>query len=434
MKSITRFKLLIICAATAIASFAAFAAGCAIGAPSTDSILDENNAKNQCVTYYAAGGSFDSTTVSTEKNIYYTPDSYIASFTDKNGESTMYRLGYVFNGWYYVKLSDGKPMFDENGIAILSDEEVDFNKKIQQGEHWYIAADWIRDQFVEIRLGGTDTITGKDNTKYEPDRILSERNFGRGGTVTLNYNTPMESTDYTFLQYYTDINCTQALSGAISRPETGNAIVYAKYIKGVYDVVRNADQVITMLLNTASDKTYYIYTAEAEAGGEKVIDCKGKVISFYTGDFNCKIEGNGYTLKNLEFSNNSVSAGQAYSIFGAFTAKASVKNLTVSNVKATINVGIRTNVAVYLVCHGIEDGATLENFNINDIELEIKGSKDVALRNVSASDTESWICGGVRSEGASKDTDNAFMQKYTGFTVSNYKLTLKGEQLIGYNA
>lgn len=425
MKSKTRLKLLLICSSALVASFAAFAAGCAVGAPTTDSILEENNAKDQCITYYAAGGSFDGGET-TEKNMYFVANSPFYTFSDESGDSTLTRLGYIFNGWYLVQLNDkGEPTFDENGIAVLTSTEVDGTKRIQQGEHWYVAADWIRDQFVSIRLGGDATIKGTDGKGYKGGDEIAQKNFGKSGTLALTDASPMASSDYTFLQYYTDKECTQLLTGSITKPESGNAVVYAKYIQGVYEIVRNSSQVRSMLVNTNLDKAFYIYTTAEEKGGEKVIDCQGMEIGFYNDDFNCRIEGNGYTIKNINFVNNvtSVTAGQTYSIFGSFTAKAKVSNLTVSDVAASINTGMRANVSVFLICHGVEEGAEFNNFTVNNISLSVKHHADYPVKNMSQDDTGNWMFGGL-------NTDAAFIEKYTGLTVTTYELTVNDVKLV----
>ncbi|MBD5632327.1 MAG: hypothetical protein HDP34_03775 [Clostridia bacterium] len=433
MKSKTRLKLLLICSSALVASFAAFAAGCAVGAPTTDSILEENNAKDQCITYYAAGGTFDGDEL-TEKNMYFVANSPFYTFTDASGESTLVRVGYIFNGWYKVETDEnGEPKFNADGTPILTSDEVNATNRIQQGEHWYVAADWIRDQFVSIRLGGNATIKGTDGKDYTGGDEIAQKNFGKSGTLSLTDASPMASTDYTFLQYYTDENCTQLLTGSITKPESGNAVVYAKYIQGVYDIVRNSSQVRSMLVNLNADKAYYIYTTAKETGEERVIDCQGMQISFKTGEFNCRIEGNGYTIKNLNFVNDvtSVSAGQTYSIFGSFTEKASVSNLAFSDVTASVNAGMRANVSVYLISHGIEEGAQFSEFKVENISLSVKHHIDYPIKNIPQDNTDNyntdnWMFGGM-------NTDAAFIAKYTGLTVRNYELTVNETKLVPQN-
>ncbi|MDE7306137.1 MAG: hypothetical protein K2N33_01980, partial [Clostridia bacterium] len=344
MKITTKVKLLIILIAVMAASLIA---GCSIGEMSIDDFLKNNGVKDQTVTYYANGGSFDGGIGSIPvKDIYYRENVCITSDFGQE-QAPLSREGYLFKGWYYADVdADGKPVFEteadkQNNIVKSSGTPVDFTRKIQKGEHWYVCAEWVRDVSVSYVLGCDNafTVTGTDKNDYKNGDEIFTKNFGTGGTATVNGTTvPRESSNATFLQMYYDRECTNPIGGygQIARPDDDRekVEVYAKYIEGNYTVVRDSAGVNSMLnLYSSNDRAFYIFNTDES----KVIDCKN--VSFYpkNDEFNCQIVGNGFTLANLNFNESNISGGRSFAMFGTFGDTASISDLTLKNVTVTMS-------------------------------------------------------------------------------------------------
>lgn len=445
-------KLIVLVMLVAVAAVTLIA-GCSIGVMSVNEFLEKNGAKNQQVTYYANGGTFsDVTDISSipVKNIYYKEDSVITSDFGKAGDFVRWD-GYIFDGWYYAELDgDGNPVFEseqdkKNNIVKSSGVKVDFSRKIPKNTHWHICAQWARDVYVKyvISCDASLGITAGGNTYHNGDEIFTQ-NFGSGGdtaTVTgdsLPRNCNFRATNATFLQMYKDEACTQPYIGydTVARPEGEQEFVkvYAKFIAGNYEVVRNSGDVSNMLnININSGKSYYLFAAD---NAQKVIDC-GKT-SFYPNNdiFNIKIEGNGFTLKNLKYSQTRISSG-AYSVFGAFDENAGISNLTLQDVSVTMS--LRTGVDagnkpdLYLVSHSAASSAKFENFVIDGAEMTIScpNANDV-IKNLSYNSTDqTFACGNLMFGGIAV-TDAQFIESNAGIAVNNYdlKVTVSDQTVI----
>lgn len=427
MKFATKIKILIVLAVCMIATLIS---GCSVGQKTWDKFLKEQNAYDKCVTYSASGGIFNDNANRILLNVYYKEENeaILDDFSSANGLSIK-RSGYVFNGWVYAQLdSDGNPVYDEKGYLVPTDDAVDTSVPVTltAGQHLYVCAVWVLDVRVDVILvidGDTDKtkeITGADGNKYKTGDPIDSKIFTTGGTVTINSSTSSTaSTDYTFLQYYKDEACNEVMSGTITRPEDGvNPKVYAKYIEGVWTVVRNSSQAASMLNNPVDGAKYYLYTDD----GSKIIDCSRNGFSlkrYNSGNpfkVNCTIAGNGVTIKNLDFKTTTVNQGQICSIFGVFGSNADISDLTIENIKVAINA--RGSITAYLVGENIEDGAKLNNVTISDASLAITISASNTINNIQkvedSYDTSNWICGGG----------------VNSITVNGATLTINGEAVV----
>lgn len=431
MRFKTKVKLLIILLAVMAASLIA---GCSVGEISIDDFLQEHGAKNQTVTYYANGGSFSGGISSIPvKYMYFRENVCITSDFGKE-KVPVSRSGYIFKGWYYVELdADGNPVYadKENEIVQSTGTEVDFTRKIQKDEHWYVCAEWERDVYVSYVLvcDGGFTVTGSDGKGYKDGDEIYTKNFGTGGTATVNGTTvPKESKNATFLQMYYDRECTRPIEsyGQISRPADGveKVEVYAKYIRGKYTVVRDSAGVASMFnLNSYNDTAFYFFNTDKK----KEIDCKN--VDFYPKNdaFNCRIEGNGFTLVNLSFKQDYISGGNSYSMLGTLGDTASISNLTLKNVTVTMSLrNNNTTSALYLVSLGMSDEAKLDGFVIDGVEMEISCPNATdKITNLIYDPSADEYSGDSLMFGGFDGTDEQFLAAHTGIEVKNYKLTVK---------
>lgn len=399
-------------------------AGC-MGEMDAEEFLTGKDALNQYVVYYANGGTFDDSNTTTVKQINYAPDSYVIDDFGEVRNISVARPEHVFNGWYYVEMKNGEPVLDGEGNITLTSTPVDFTKKIQKDEKWYIGASWVADVKLEIKLVTSDggKMTSADGTQYSNGDVLTTRTFPNGVAV-MDAVAPVKSNDeYTFTQFFYDEECTERVTANIPQPEDAseNPVIYAQYIKGEWSVVRSASDVRNMLF-TPGGKNYWVATMLEE----KTIDCSNVSLGLRTGEFKAHIEGNGYTIKGLDVKATLSTAGAAYSTFGQFTENTVIRNLTFENL--TVSATTSREASVYAVCSSAV-GATLENLAFKNVKLNI--TSGVAIANIPAVGdghvTDNWLLGG-------EGTDAAFLAAHTGVTLENATLTMnKKEYPFGNN-
>ena len=422
MKVATKFKILLLSVACAAL---ALAAGCSIGETTVEDFLKGEGAYDKYVTYSASGGTFNGTGNLKLLNIYYPEENEVIYNFDNSPNLSIARAGYVFNGWCYAKLNENnEPVTDDDGYFVASENVVNTSVSVtlKAGEHLYLCAVWVPDVSVDIVLvidgdDGNAQITGVENKKYSSGDVIDTKVFSTAGTVSLsNATAPMASTDYTFLQYYLDEACTTVLTGTVSRPTGANAQnpkVYAKYIKGVYTIVRNDTQVASMLNTPVDGRSYYLFP---DSGNE--IDCTRRALSLKTDGalaMNYTIIGNGVTLKNLKYTAQA-NNGSVCSMFGIFGKNAKISDLTIENIN--MNITANGDVTAHIVNSGIEEGAKFENVTINGATLTITAYGTIFnIQQVNGQyGTGNWIFGGM-------DTDEAFVAG-TGITITCAKIVI----------
>ncbi len=435
MSKRTKFKLLIL-AAVLCFSVSLFA-GC-VGELHVNDFLNQNNALNQQVTYYSNGGYFDGTNNIVEKNVYYhVNDIVITNFDAIQGKSIR-REDFVFAGWYYAELTDkldeeGNPELDADGnhilVPVFEDEEkkivksttrrLEDNLKIQQNTHLYVCAHWEKDVELQFVLVSDGPVTLKSGERVNPGEVIASKRFV-SGSASVGTAAPAESTDFTFLQCYSNPECTIPAPYSVSKPSgedaQARATVYAKYIEGVWTVVRNKSDVGRMFFNIYTDTKFYILND---------IDCSNERFNPQprTRSSNCYIEGNGKTLSNLKFEypvGTGIDAGGTYSIFGTFGENAEIKNLVMDNVTVSYTTRVNVN-GLYFFCAG-DNGAKFENFTLRNVSMEVDSANTVP--NIQLIDgvyqSGSWLFGNV-------STDAEYTKTGTGkLVIEGKKLTVQG--------
>lgn len=416
--SIRKKLLVLLLSITAIAALAL--TGC-MGEMGAEEFLDGVGALNQSVTYYGNGGTFNGTGNLLEKTLHYMPDSYvITEFDDLRGFSVA-RTGFTFGGWYYVELEEsGAPKKDENGQVTLTDRILDNSRKIQANEKWYVAAMWVPDVKLEIKLVTSDggKMTTDKGVEYENGDVITTRSFLNGEAV-MDTATPVRSSTHTFTQFFYDEECTQRVLSNIPQPEgedAENPVIYAQYLQGEWEIVRTARDVGSML-NNPGGKNYWI----ANMSEQKVIDCSSITRTMRTGMFEAHIEGNGYTISGLSYDTTVQEAGSTYSVFGQLGENTVIKNLTFEE----LSVSARTarSAAIYLL-GGSANGATIEGVTFRNATLKVSGA---SIINIPATEggyrTDNWLCGGF-------DGDAAFLAAYAGLTIDGAKLIINNTEYI----
>lgn len=431
MKIKTKIKLLTILIAVLAC---ALIAGCQVGRETYGQYVERNGLSSH-ITYYANGGLFE--TRQDKKEIYYKPDTYAVNIgvTDLgNSTVSVHRDGYVLKAWCAPVLdARGEIVYEDDAKTIVkTGEEFDFSKKLKDGDEITLYATWTLDVQIEIRLAGTDSVTIKDgeNTKtVNKGEELLHRTFGRDTQIFIADTAPVESTDSTFLQYFTDSNCTIPFNGIAVKPSGENApnlVIYAKYMPGIYTVVKDSGDALDMFMHMGGTTKFYIYN-DIDMNGEKIPEI------YATG---CTIEGNGNVkISNFAVEITRLSTGR-HSLFGTFYFDAVIKNVTFDSVTVSYQVvpGNSANnpniVFLYAVCNNIEDGASFENVVVSNIKVNITMGENVQITNMYSENagyaTDNWLFGKEVGQDESY-SDAQFMQEYGGLTVNGASLTINGE-------
>jgi len=457
-----KFKslLLVLLAAAAVACTAA---GCSIGTPDLDEILEGYSGGH--VTYYGNGGKFDGMSVGV-REIYYKSDGvpffYIqekksdsaSSSTDETADSgnvTITYEGYDFGGWYeaarytegehegeiiytytdsegntdYVYVVDGeedseaRPYYaregksekiSESSVTVVASETlVTKDRIISSGETLAVCAVWTPTLKIVYKLVLDDKAAiykDANGNEYKDGDVLDSVSFGSKDTATPGKNSRLTLVGATFVRSYADEACTTEI-GTVTRPEDGqDVVVWCKYIDGdgwtIVSATNNATKTVQSMFGNLSngDKKYYIIDD---------IDCSNVTIYFkYSSETTlATIEGNGHKLYNINISATVDSTVEESfgALFGKFGATAVINDLTIDTVNITLTAKRQWNGAA--ISYGIAEGAKISGLTVSNVTMSISapnsGEKFI--------DDTNWLFGQAT-------TDEAFLKANPGITVS----------------
>ena len=257
---------------------------------------------------------------------------------------------HTFVGFYYDK-----------ACTQLVTEEI-----LMGEQNVVLYAKYIKTTMVEVYLVSDSPIVGDDEITYysvdsqeaQEDKeraLLSTYEFvDRIADIDLSRRPVKPDSDHTFVGFYYDKACTQLVTEEIAMREE-NIILYAKYIEGEWEIIREADDVEAIFYSkSATDKFYFIQD----------IDMAGVTCRLRTPrETKCTVLGNGFTVKNLTINN---SGKVNVSLFGAIADSAVIENLTFENVTCNWTFQQPQTTAylyVYFVCASVAEGAKIENVN-----------------------------------------------------------------------
>ena len=372
-----KVKGILLVVLTALATLFIFA-GCSFG-ESLNDILTKNNLTAQ-VTYYvnAEGAEFTPNTAK-QKDLYYQSGSTAINI-GKVSNLGVKNEGFVFAGWYHVdKDSEGNLVTTgeyedsqgEKHYLYKLAEEVDFSKKLQDGDHWYVAAKWTTaaklrvelvfddaetelpldmDSYTNPQALDQDLLYGKESVK-SGDVVIARSYDSNDEVLELDYDIlQFKDYSYTFVEYYLDKECTEIVEFPLKKQEEGDQVIYAKCIAGDWTIVREADQVKDIFAYNSARYHYWL---------TRDLDCTG-ITATAADNYSAEIQGNGFTLSNLTISSTS---GDTRSMFGNIKASAKIENLAFENVTLTAT-KVLNSIYAYFVFASMENGATVTNVSI----------------------------------------------------------------------
>lgn len=264
----------------------------------------------------------------------------IRSIEDFDSNKTLSKIGYVLDGWYRTR----------------TEQEVDGETVVTYSDKW---------DFDNDTISGSDTTTLYACWKspivhsyelyvfHDKDVLLGtyEAVFGAAFNDMFNYATNSENAPfgYTFLEYVDENGEDWATHGRTHTDETKGEVikVYAKYIKGDYQLITKASDFATL---DSAKNVYLTCDIDFSQAEERY-----RSISF--GNFvNRVFEGNGHTLSNFSISytvgsliSDSEEGGQSLhvSLFG--NGKGStIKNVNFENVTVDIDWGNSKTDRIYV--------------------------------------------------------------------------------------
>lgn len=480
----TKIKLLIILmAAFAISVVAGIAAGCSIG-ESTPKDAADGRGMTACVTYYANGGSFTESSIC-YKTIYYQPGTPVFNIGVDDPPTGSKKLAItstdqIFVGWVEAELdANGNPILLEmdesgkttgkvleahdNGTALiigedgkeLTEQEKSFtaklpdnpddwvfafensHPKLKEGEHKYYVAVWAPDVVLEYVLASEEAVTfnltqvAEDGTEsvvetvVQPGEVIKTSTFGIDGTITARgAEEPAEVvSNHSYIYLYKDAECTVPATAEngnkYERPSDGeNAKIYVKYVPGRWTPVSTALNVSSMFSQLGSNNYYFV-----EVG---TIDCSTTSLALALGTFAGTIEGNGVTLKNLNFS-SSPTNGASVSMFGSLSETAVIRNLNIETVKATVTLRSGMEVNLHALFSAYAAGAKLENVSVKGYSLNVTLGINAGIKNIQQQNdgyiTTNWLYGGFNS-------DEEFVSQYGEKIVTKAALTINNNPIV----
>lgn len=438
MKKGLKWKLI---AGSALVSSLFICAGCKLGESFAD--LKEKYDWDACVTYYAnsvgtddifkADGQFENT--QGVKDMYYKAGAYAARIGEKEiGNIKMTHYAHSFEGWYHVQTDEQDRLLfvDENGdslyqtddgklhyadkddnpvltdetlsvVPVRSENKVDFSKTLADGDHWTICADWDEMSRLHIKLacadlGENEKIAGTSmdskDVEYENGAIVWEDFFENEEDKVQSLGmAPFTANDeFTFVEYYTDAECTQFVSWPIAWNET-DQVIYAKYIKGEWEILKNAEDVKSKLFMStkvkATDKYYLIQD----------IDCTDVSVAPFE-EFKGELQGNGFKLSNLGVTlgqrSSRLDGGKSVALFGRIYQSAKIQNVSFEDIAIEYPTKKITTWSCYLLFTQFDLGATVTDVVISGsfkFKLADENSKPMNIM----ADAENWKYGTVEN-------------------------------------
>ena len=281
------------------------------------------------------------------------PGSPIPEPGKTSGTTAPVAEGYIFDGYYEgTKAEDG---------SIIYGNKWDFSRKVTE----------------DITLYGKWQIQYKIHINFVIDGKLQERSDDvnvPGNAMQITSLKEPSWTGNTFVQMYTDKECTQELVVSYEQPfvhgctqESPVCNVYAKFMEGMWTLVRNTVDLRTI---SAGDRLYLLDD----------IDMSSLTKDDYTdmtiaANFSGVIEGNGHKISNLNYYRKGTTGREQetnYSV-GLFARviNATIRNVTFENCSVQGAIGQSSGEYFYGFIAGMAQGeCTFENITFVNCQLK----------------------------------------------------------------
>ena len=447
-------------------------AGCKVGRAEREEELKDYPIH---VTYYANGGNFNGSTSLTVRELYFKPGETGAvpfyDIAEDTGDMKVAQDDYDLVGWYLaatytegehkgeiiykytpngsgtsvsvypvynekgkpVKDNSDRPYFAREGVdekisekdvrVEASSTKVDSTRWVSDGENLVVCAVWrpsLRVEYILLCDEGAEYHDASDNV-YKNGSSLTSVSFGKRDTATPTTETPLALKDATFVHTYTD-ESKGTLMKELNRSDAtvdaeGNPViyVYSWYLSGAnWNIVESVSSAVAMLSGLASTNKYYVMNDVNLNGATVTI--KNTPESGIVGICRATIEGKGHTISNFKVapSEASVSSVGRYSLFGSIGKEANIDDLKLDNITIELSGRRGAQITFYAICTDMAEDATVTKLAISNVTatVTIPSAANTFVANADKiNDGTCWLFGG-------EDTDEAFLAKHPGITVS----------------
>lgn len=273
--------------------------------------------------------------------------------------------GYYLDGWYTAKVGEnGEPLRDtETGMVVL-DAEWDF-ETMRVTEDITLYAKLIRVavmRYVDADLYATDPEKAVLKEKKDmPDTVINKPSSALAP----------KKKGYTLLEYYKDSACTELFAWPYT-VTTEDVNVYVKFIEGDWQLVKDADG-LKKALSKSGNNIYLLND----------IDYQGN--EWVYGEYNGKFNGNGYSIKNVNFERTCTKDIVGCGLFSILGEKANIYDVKFENV--TIKFKVAFEMGEYksgFLAYTAKKGAKITN-------VTVSGTLDCDYGSNKMSSATKWI-------------------------------------------
>lgn len=400
---------------------------------------DENDAAGFTVSIrYDANGGFFATSTGIIMDSYNLstltpgPDGQVrlgllAPEDNRRGSSDTFQAtknGYFLEGWY----TERTETTDENGNTVYTyGNKWDFNADtlaLDPGKTYHSAepvltlyACWVpmfEIHFVDMQ---TQQVLGSYSfNPYTGSDIQVPQWDLKTGAMEM-YRFP-EKKGCTFENAYYDAAGTMPATGTVEH--TGKILpngtaeghimnLYVDYMEGQWYHIYNAQQ----LTKNANPNGHYILEADLDFADEKW------PAIFANGSFSGSLEGNGHTIRNVDFKQTKMDAENC-GLFGSIQSGAVIENVTFENVTFTVEKGFNRAANYGLLAGAIYEGADLRDVQIKNSTLLINSGARFA--------SDDYAIGLICGAGKAELVQNAEITfDMTGKNPEKYTITLDAD-------
>lgn len=292
------------------------------------------------VTFKFNGGVLDTGATNVTGEIYhgYNPN---AKVIDINEKFSLFRDGYVFDGWY-----------EDEQLNV----KWDFTKPVTQDITLY--AKWksaIVYSYSVYLIDGDNEPRKLGQYEVEKDAAFAD---------SRNYGKSLAQYDKTFLGYYSDKALTAEWDNSFVHPggeESRDVPVYVKAMDGVWTFVSDYDELKSAV------------AANANIWLKDNVDCQGDELYFANNrdEFGGKLNGNNYVISNFKITKEGSTWQPSFTLFGKLQNGASIVDVNFEDVQFVIDVddklvqsGLVKDVRVAALAVSAEEGCVVNNVSV----------------------------------------------------------------------
>lgn len=431
-----KIRLVLIAICTFIAGVCLLTAGCSLKQSLQEVLKDLNDAGAVVdVTYFANEGGFAGGAKIT--NMRCKAGNKAAKIAEdesafpSGGISVTYTKHRLV-GWYKAAIDPetGYPLYDDGSYYEFdydikdydstkniqhTGELFDFNTKLEKGTHYYLVAEWEKVESVQVKLAGevesinvTD-LNGKEVT-YNKNDLINDIKYeeSNGEKVILSKPSEIIGTvkNATFIEFYYKATCEK--EDIVTWPlyfsdhSEEDFTIYAKYIEGIWTVVRDRNGVERMFTLTSSSDRYYVFdnincdtATEAQTPNPLEIN----LTNIGSISLGCEIQGNGFTVSGLKitasFSRNMMNSA---SFLGNILSSAKIRNIKFEvEEEYDVNNNATAYGGIYFAFTSIEAGAQIEDVEITGT-MTVKHGATWNVKNLRDGAENNWKFGGYTND------------------------------------